>query len=383
MLTATIEKSIGARACSTSRSWISAQLSLPPDSPTMTRSPSSMSSYSTMARVARLARRVSSGERYPTVNYRTDPGIEPESPGPARSRWTGPRTSGSVAGRPHRRPSRGSAEVRRRMPRGAATASPGSARGGAPLRSGAVAGHPRSARSCPGSVRRAAASLRAAVRPRATAGARTEDARADLSGSQIARPRCRGGTRRQTAPPGRRRPLREDERADRVLPCESRDARPGLLPPELGQIAIGRHQCARRSDARRRRLDHEPSRARDELRGSPAVAAGNDRFSGFKRLGGDKAIVLVMRNEDHRSATRQILHERSVIDVPGERDTAVQAEVVRQRAEPFALRSVPPDDEPHVASGRLGEGPNRKVGPLQGREPRGEEQKVAILVASI
>ena len=44
MLTATSEKSIGARLRRTSRIWISAQLSLPPDSPTITRSPSSIRS---------------------------------------------------------------------------------------------------------------------------------------------------------------------------------------------------------------------------------------------------------------------------------------------------------------------------------------------------
>jgi len=67
-LTAMREKSMGARGRRTSRICISAQLSLPPDSPTMTRSPSSISPNSVMARVTFLASRASRGVRYmPTV----------------------------------------------------------------------------------------------------------------------------------------------------------------------------------------------------------------------------------------------------------------------------------------------------------------------------
>src|SRR5262245_55784988 len=43
---------------------MSAQLSLPPDNPTITRSPSSMRPNSVMARVTLFARRVSSGDLY-------------------------------------------------------------------------------------------------------------------------------------------------------------------------------------------------------------------------------------------------------------------------------------------------------------------------------
>src|SRR5215831_13255969 len=49
MLTATIENAIGARRRRTSRIWISAQLSLPPERPTMTRSPSSIRLKSAIA----------------------------------------------------------------------------------------------------------------------------------------------------------------------------------------------------------------------------------------------------------------------------------------------------------------------------------------------
>jgi hypothetical protein len=53
---------MGARRRSTSRIWNNAQLSFPPDSPTMTRSPSSISWYSVIALVTFFAIRVSSGD---------------------------------------------------------------------------------------------------------------------------------------------------------------------------------------------------------------------------------------------------------------------------------------------------------------------------------
>src|SRR5262245_6678208 len=64
MLTATSEKSIGARRFSTSRIWINAQLSLPPESPIITRSPSSIRPWSVIARVTFLAMRDSSSDAY-------------------------------------------------------------------------------------------------------------------------------------------------------------------------------------------------------------------------------------------------------------------------------------------------------------------------------
>src|SRR5690349_11838835 len=64
MLTATIEKSIGARRRRTSRIWMSAQLSFPPDNPTITRSPSSIKWYSVIAFVTCFARRASRSVAY-------------------------------------------------------------------------------------------------------------------------------------------------------------------------------------------------------------------------------------------------------------------------------------------------------------------------------
>ena len=62
-MTATSENLMGARCRRMSSVWISAQLSLPPDSPTMMRSPSSIRLKSVIALVAFLARRASSGLR--------------------------------------------------------------------------------------------------------------------------------------------------------------------------------------------------------------------------------------------------------------------------------------------------------------------------------
>src|SRR5262245_29847611 len=70
MLTATIEKRIGARFCRTSRIWMSAQLSLPPDSPTITRSPSSIRLNSTIAFVTFLAILASRSDEYAIREFR-------------------------------------------------------------------------------------------------------------------------------------------------------------------------------------------------------------------------------------------------------------------------------------------------------------------------
>src|SRR6186713_2371503 len=61
-----IEKLIGARLRRTSRIWISAQLSLPPERPTITRSPSSIRLKSCIALVTFLATLASRCVEYPT-----------------------------------------------------------------------------------------------------------------------------------------------------------------------------------------------------------------------------------------------------------------------------------------------------------------------------
>src|SRR5688500_17944359 len=66
MLTPMSEKLIGARLRSTSRICISAQLSLPPERPTMTRSPSSIRPKSWIALVTFLATLDSRCVEYPT-----------------------------------------------------------------------------------------------------------------------------------------------------------------------------------------------------------------------------------------------------------------------------------------------------------------------------
>src|SRR4029453_2783568 len=60
------EKLMGARLRRTSRIWISAQLSLPPERPTMTRSPSSIRLKSCIALVTFLATLASRCVEYPT-----------------------------------------------------------------------------------------------------------------------------------------------------------------------------------------------------------------------------------------------------------------------------------------------------------------------------
>src|SRR5262245_13020426 len=66
MLTPMIEKLIGARFRSTSRIWMRAQLSFPPERPTMTRSPSSIRLKSCIALVTFLATLLSRCVEYPT-----------------------------------------------------------------------------------------------------------------------------------------------------------------------------------------------------------------------------------------------------------------------------------------------------------------------------